>query len=660
MQLQKLSFNVNRKANKSVHRIIMGLCVAAGLIVLGIILFYTVKDNSERVQLYSSQISSKMQQKAALIDSVAAGAPIGGDDADYYEYVDAMAGLYDDVSAVYVCVEQEGVVFQDGIMTYMSGGWLPDDDFLVTERAWYSGAVAIDDMYVSEPYVDEQTGNICVTISKAIHHDGDVVGVAGLDMYMDDLVTLIEGSYDGGNYVFLTTKEGIILTHPDTELALNTQKSTTVEEALGGRYEKVCEDALSTKLILDYAGGLKFAISSPIEVTDWNAVAVVSLSSVFAVIAFTVIVTVVLCFVLGSVVKYQLTNSISPMFTPLEELAANVSNISEGRLDYNFGVDEHSQEVNALSVALNDTIKELGHYISEITNTVTAISEKNLDFDVDGVYAGDYKKIKDALIDIMEVLNQSFAEINEQAAMVLNYSKDLSATSENVAKAATAQNESVQSASDEMGTLTDNMEKIAEFAGSIKANTDYVNSHLSVGNEEMNELVGAMDEIVECYDEIAGFVTEINAIASKTNLLALNASIEAARAGEAGKGFAVVADEISSLSASSSKSSSEISNVITKSLASVERGKNLVGKVNKTISDSAEHSAGNTTMVDEIVNFVDTQKDSADEILVNIRSISSVVENNAASAQENAAISANLGECAQSLMNTVAQFRLRK
>lgn len=660
MQLQKLSFNVNRRVSKSVRRIITGLCAGAGLIVLGIILFYTVRDNSERVQLYSSQISSKMQQKAALIDSVAAGAPVGSEAEDYYEYVDAMAGLYDDVSAVYVCVEQEGVVFQDGIMTYMSGGWLPDGDFLVTEREWYSGAVAIDDVYVSEPYVDEQTGNICVTLSKAIYNDGDVVGVAGLDMYMDDLVTLIEGSYDGGNYVFITTKDGIILTHPNEELALSTQKSTTVEKALNGQYAKVCEKALTTKLIWDYTGGLKFAISSPIEVTGWNAVAVVSLSSVFALIAITLIATVVLCFVLGSVVKRQLISSISPMFTPLEELSANVSKISEGQLDYKFRVDEHSQEVNALSAALNKTIKELGHYISEITNTVTAISEKNLDFDVDGVYAGDYSRIKDALVDIMEVLNRSFAEINEQAAMVLNYSKDLSATSENVAKAATAQNESVQSASDEMGTLTDNMEKIAEFAGSIKANTDYVNSHLAIGNEEMNELVGAMDEIVKCYDEIAGFVTEINAIASKTNLLALNASIEAARAGEAGKGFAVVADEISSLSASSSKSSSEISNVITKSLASVERGKNLVGKVNETISDSAEHSADNTAMVDEIVSFVDTQKDSADEILANIRSISGMVENNAASAQENAAISSNLGECAQSLMNTVAQFRLKK
>ena len=121
-----------------------------------------------------------------------------------------------------------------------------------------------------------------------------------------------------------------------------------------------------------------------------------------------------------------------------------------------------------------------------------------------------------------------------------------------------------------------------------------------------------------------------------------------------------MAEEISNLSANSSESSSKISRVIAKSLASVERGKNFVEKVDKTISDSAEHSAGNAEMVDEIVNFVDTQKNSADEILANIRSISGLVENNAASAEENAAISASLGESAQSLMDTVAQFKLKK
>lgn len=122
MQLQKLSFNVNRKANRSVRGIIMGLCAAAGLIVLGINLFYMVKENSMRVQLYGSQINGQMAQKAALIDSVAAGAPVDGSKEEYYSYVDAMVEMYDDVSAVYVCVKQDGVIYSDGIMTYMSGG----------------------------------------------------------------------------------------------------------------------------------------------------------------------------------------------------------------------------------------------------------------------------------------------------------------------------------------------------------------------------------------------------------------------------------------------------------------------------------------------------------------------------------------------------------
>ena len=306
-----------------------------------------------------------------------AGAPVGGSEEEYYSYVDAMLEMYDDVSAVYVCEKQDGVIYSDGIMTYMSGGWVPDDDFVVTDRAWYSGAAAMDDVYVSEPYVDEQTGNICVTLSKAIIRDGVVVGVAGLDMYMDDLVSLIEGSYEGGSYVFLTTQNGLILTHPDQELALSVDKSTTVADALNGQYAKVCEEILSTKLIWDYAGGPKFAISSPVEATGWDAVAVTSLFGVLVVVLVTVVLTVVLCFALSGLVKQQLTKGISPMFMPLEELAANVSKISEGQLNYHFCVDEQSQEVNALSVALNDTMQKLARYITEISDTVTAISKKN-------------------------------------------------------------------------------------------------------------------------------------------------------------------------------------------------------------------------------------------------------------------------------------------
>lgn len=659
MELQKLSTNVNKKADSSVRRVIAGLCVLAGVIVLALIVFYTIRSSRERVQLYSSEIDSTMSEKMAFVNTVAVGAA-SVQNKDYRAYVDAMAEQYEDVSAVYVCVPQEGVVYKDGIMTYMSGGWIPEDDFVVSDRPWYSDAIASDDVCVSEPYVDEQTGNICITLSKAIFRNGSVAGVAGLDMYMDDLVALIEGSYDGGNYVFLTTGQGTILTHPDEEIALSNETSATVAEALGGKYAGVCGSELTTKMIWDYSGGPKFAINNKAETTGWNVVAVMSLGGVLAVILITIALAVIFGILLSSLVRRQMTGGINPMFEPLEELAANVGRISNGELDYNFRIDEQSQEINALSLALNNTMKGLKHYISEITSTVTAISEKNLAFEVDGDYTGDYEKIKDALVDIERVLNESFTEINEQAAAVLQFSENLSATSEDVAQAATMQSEAVVNASNEMKKLTDNMEKISEYASSIKENTDSVSTHLTTGSDEMNELVTAMDEIASCYEEIAGFVTEINGIASQTNLLALNASIEAARAGESGRGFAVVADEISALSASSSQSSAKISTAINNSLASVERGKELVARTDKTISDSAECSAGNTQMVDEIVAFVETQKNSADEISASIGKISEMVGNNAASAEENSAISSNLGECAKSLMDMIAQFRLRQ
>ncbi len=660
MKLEELNYNVNKKVNQLVKRIIYGLCILAGLIVFVIISYYTVSSNKENVKLYGSKIDNTMSEKVAFINTIATGASSETAKADYSKYVDKMVELYDDVSAVYVCVKQEDAIYKDGIMTYMSGGWVPEADFIVSEREWYSGAEATDDVYVSEPYVDEQTGNICITLSKAIYEDKTFVGVAGLDMYMNDLVSLIEDSYRNGNYIFLVSGKGTILTHPNKEIALSAEKSSTVSDALNGAYKDVYKKEQATKVIRDYKGGLKFAVSDKMKSTDWTVVAVIPMTGLLIVIAITILLSAAFSVGMTKLLKFQLSSGISPMFAPLKELALNVSKISDGELDYSFQVDEHSREVNALSLALNETIKKLQYYISGITNTVTAISEKNLDFEVEGEYAGDYENIKKALSGILSVLNESFSEINKQSAVLLEDSDQLSATSESVATTASLQNNAVQNLFQEIKSLAENMENIVEAAESIKDNGNIANERLAIGNTEMGKLVEAMDDIMSCYGEIAEFVTEINSIASNTNLLALNASIEAARAGESGRGFSVVADEISELSAQSSQSAARISNVINHSLESVEKGKELVERTAKTLSDSAQYSAGNTEMVDEIVNSVETQKSSMDEIVANIQEISEMVENNAASAQENTAVSINLRESAQSLRDTIAQFQLKK
>lgn len=64
--------------------------------------------------------------------------------------------------------------------------------------------------------------------------------------------------------------------------------------------------------------------------------------------------------------------------------------------------------------------------------------------------------------------------------------------------------------------------------------------------------------------------------------------------------------------------------------------------------------------LEEIVEYVKNQQNAIEQINDALREITQMVESNAASAQENTAISQQLGACAHNLMDTVNSFRLKR
>ncbi|MCR5088641.1 MAG: response regulator [Oscillospiraceae bacterium] len=124
---------------------------------------------------------------------------------------------HDDLDRFIHTKKAEVIARENGCFNvYIAGtGWaiIPDfdmpEDYIATERDWYRGAKRSQGTpYVTAPYADAMTGEICYTVSVLLG-DGDTV--VGLDYTMDTIQSHIVRMYESGSELALiVTGDGII------------------------------------------------------------------------------------------------------------------------------------------------------------------------------------------------------------------------------------------------------------------------------------------------------------------------------------------------------------------------------------------------------------------------------------------------------------------
>ena len=384
-----------------------------------------------------------------------------------------------------------------------------------------------------------------------------------------------------------------------------------------------------------------------------------TMANVCTVIIFIVIVAAGLAIaVVTTMIGKIITNSITE---PVKQIDAAVASLRKGELsNVEMLTYESEDEFGDTIRNLKEAMGILADYVSEISVEVKAIAQGDLTRNGDDItdFLGDFSELKTSLLYILKRFNSTLTEISNLAEQVSSNSSEVENASKSLADGATEQAGVIEELNATIDTVVDMAEDTAKETQNASARVKASANKANEEKEKMNELLTEMEHITEISKEIGNIITDIEDIASQTNLLSLNASIEAARAGEAGKGFAVVADQIAKLAADSAKSAVNTRDLIDKTLVEIENGNTIT----RTTADAFNQIIADMESFAEIaqntMEKANSQAESLEQIGQGIEQLSSVVQGNAASSEENTAISINLAEGAAKMHDRVNIFKL--
>ena len=384
-----------------------------------------------------------------------------------------------------------------------------------------------------------------------------------------------------------------------------------------------------------------------------------TMANVCTIIIFVVIVAAGLAIaVVTTLIGKIITNSITE---PVEQIEAAVASLRKGELsNVEMLTYESEDELGDTIRNLKEAMGILADYVSEISVEVKAIAQGDLTRNGDDItdFLGDFSELKASLLYILKRFNSTLTEISNLAEQVSSNSSEVENASKSLADGATEQAGVIEELNATIDTVVDLAANTAKETQSASARVKASANKANEEKEKMNDLLKEMEHITEISKEIGNIITDIEDIASQTNLLSLNASIEAARAGEAGRGFAVVADQIGKLAADSAKSAVNTRDLIDKTLVEIEKGNTIT----RTTADAFNQIIADMESFAEIaqntMEKANSQAESLEQIGQGIEQLSGVVQGNAASSEENTAISINLAEGASKMHDRVNIFKL--
>ena len=480
------------------------------------------------------------------------------------------------------------------------------DTYDQTSRPWYKGALSKEGIFITEPYVDANSGAIAITLSLAVYTNNSLKGVIGIDFL--EMNTILEKVITD-KQVNLITSDGLYMSHQNKDYIFN-DKYNIYQEALF-KDAKSLEDP--NKAIINIVKNEWYSIKN-LKGTPYKLLIRGTMDAINNRILRMLLISLVMMIILLIIQTSLALFVVIPISQMLDKAMNSIDQMSKG----NFVIDNSES-------TKNDKSGSLVAYVNNMKNTIRNVVLK---------------------------LQSNLSAINNEIENISSSAEYLSDRSNTQAAAIEELTGSMQSLSSSIKEISSNSIKAKDMSTKVIETTE-------TGVDAVNEISAHMHDISESSKKISEITKLIQSIAFQTNILALNAAVEAARAGEQGRGFAIVASEVRSLAQTVNEAATNITNIVDETVRRVEVGSESANKSSEILEAINNLAKDMEKELHDISQSIMQEEDGIMQMNTAILELNNITQENSSLASQNSTSSSEISNMSKEIVNEIDYFKLK-